>query len=75
MSDNNVKIEDEETNKNSTNSANGSEQEDSGDSSDTSDISDTTNSEKKQIQKKDLVSLQFGKKMKKECLNNLYYIN
>ncbi|KAL6437210.1 hypothetical protein ACFW04_005039 [Cataglyphis niger] len=74
MLDNNVKIKDEETNKNSINLADGSEQEDSGDSSDTSHISDTTNNEKKQIQKKDLVSLQFGEKIK-EYLNNLYYIN
>ncbi|XP_072760628.1 probable ATP-dependent RNA helicase DDX10 [Anoplolepis gracilipes] len=57
--DNNIKIGDEETNKISTNSENDSEQEDSGDSSDTSDIPDTANSEKKQIKKKDLTSLQF----------------
>lgn len=57
--DNSIKIEDEETNKISNNLADGSEREDSGDSSDTSDIPDTTNSEKKQIKKNDLASLQF----------------
>lgn len=66
--DNSIKIEDEETNKISNNLADGSEREDSGDSSDTSDIPDTTNSEKKQIKKKDLASLQFGKKIKESCV-------
>lgn len=69
---NNIKIEDEETNQISSNLANNSEQEDSEGSSDT--IPDNTNSEKKQIDKKDLSSLQFGKKIK-HCLVILYYIN
>ncbi|GAB1869054.1 ATP-dependent RNA helicase [Camponotus japonicus] len=56
--DNNIKIEDEETNKIPTNLADDSEQEDDEGSSDTSDIPDT-NSEKKQIDKKDFSSLQF----------------
>lgn len=70
--DNNIKIEDEETNKTSTNSAEHSEQENNEDNSDSSDIPDTANSEKKQIDKKNLDSLQFGKK---RCLVILYYIN
>lgn len=61
--DNNIKIEDEETNKIPTNLADDSEQEDDEGSFDTSDIPDT-NSEKKQIDKKDFSSLQFGKKIK-----------
>ncbi|EFN73577.1 Probable ATP-dependent RNA helicase DDX10 [Camponotus floridanus] len=55
--DNNIKIEDEETNKIPTNLADDSEQEDDEGSSDTSDIPNTTN-EKKQNDKKDLSSLQ-----------------
>lgn len=66
--DNNIKIEDEETNKTSTNSADDSEQENSEDS-DSSDITDTANSEKKQIDKKNLDSFQFGKKIKQYLLS------
>lgn len=62
--DNSIKFEHEETNKISTNSPDNSEQENSGDSSDTSCIPNTTNSGKEWFKKKDLASLQFGKKLK-----------
>lgn len=70
--DNNIKIEDEETNKIPTNLADDSEQEDDEGSSDTSDIPNTTNNEKKQNDKKDLSSLQLGKKIK-QCFIQTYF--
>lgn len=66
--DNSIKNEHEETNQISTNSPDNSEQEDSGDSSDTSCIPNTTNSGKERIKKKDLASLQFGKKIKERLV-------
>lgn len=68
MSNNdNVKIE-KDLDKISTNSADNSEQEDSGNNSDENDIPHNKNSKKRITEKKDVASLQFGKKIEESLL-------